>query len=186
MAELIEWAGTNLDSREIHPLLAIAVFIVLFLEIYPFQDGNGRISRILTTLLLLRAGYSYVPYGSLESIIEQSKDAYYLALRQTQGTIRTGQPDWQPWISYFLQALKQHKDHLQSKIERERLILGNLPELSVQILDLAREHGRISVAGAAKATGANRHTVKDHIRSLTNNNHLKRHGAGRGTWYSLL
>lgn len=185
MAELVEWTGTNLKSRETHPLLVIAVFVVVFLEIHPFQDGNGRISRILTTLLLLRAGYAYVPFSSLESIIEQSKEAYYLALRQTQGTIRTDQPGWQPWVTYFLRVLKQHKDRLEKKIERERLILGDLPELSVQILNLARDHGRVSVGDVAKATGASRNTVKDHIRSLTENDRLERHGAGRGTWYSL-
>ncbi|MBT3305323.1 MAG: hypothetical protein HN377_02465 [Alphaproteobacteria bacterium] len=90
-------------------------------EVHPFQDGNGRLTRILTTLLLLRAGYAYVPYGSLENVIEQSKEGYYLALRQTQGTIRTGAPDWQSWVMYFLKALQQQKNRLEKKIERERV-----------------------------------------------------------------
>lgn len=185
MTELIEWTRTGLAKRDIHPLLVIAVFVVVFLEIHPFQDGNGRLSRILTTLMLLKAGYAYVPYSSIESIIEQTKEAYYLALRQTQGTIRTERPDWQPWVIYFLKVLKRHKDHLERKIERERLILGDLPELSVQILELAREHGRVTVGDAAKATGASRNTIKDHIRALHDAGHLTRHGAGRGSWYSL-
>ena len=109
-----------------------------------------------------------------------------MALRQTQGTIRTEAPDWQPWCVYFLKVLKQHKDQLERKIDRERLILGDLPELSVQILELSREHGRITVGDAAKATGSSRNTVKDHIRALAKNGHLERHGAGRGTWYSLI
>ncbi len=185
MAELVDWMDRNSNAREIHPLLAIAIFVAVFLEIHPFQDGNGRLSRILTTLLLLRADYGYVPYGSLESVVEQTKESYYLALRRTQGTIRTGQPDWQPWVIYFLNALKEHKDRLERKIERERLILGDLPELSVKILELARGHGRTTVAEAARATGTNRNTVKDHLRALTEAGHLERHGAGRGTWYSL-
>ena len=185
MTELIDWTRLNLESRKIHALLTIAVFIVVFLEIHPFQDGNGRLSRILTTLLLLQVGYEYVSYSSLESVIERTKEAYYIALRQTQGTIRTGEPNWQPWVIYFLKALKQHKDRLERKIERERIILGDLPELSVQILELAREHGRVTVADAAKVTDASRNTVKDHIQTLFNKRHLVRHGAGRGTWYSL-
>ncbi|WP_420404254.1 Fic family protein [Nisaea sp.] len=185
MTELIEWTRTALAKRDIHPLLVIAVFVVVFLEIHPFQDGNGRLSRILTTLMLLKAGYAYVPYSSIESIIERTKEAYYLALRQTQGTIRTERPDWQPWVVYFLKVLKRHKDYLERKIERERLILGDLPELSVQIMELAREHGRITVGDAAKATGVSRNTVKDHIRALHDAGHLTRHGAGRGSWYSL-
>jgi Fic family protein len=185
MEALIAWANEAFKTAELHPLLIVAVFIVVFLAIHPFQDGNGRLSRILTTLLLLRSGYSYVPYSSLESVIEQSKEAYYVALRQTQGTFQLSKPDWQPWVMYFLKAMQQHKNRLARKIEREKIILGDLPELSVVILELAREHGRITVSDAAKATGISRNTVKDHIAALTRNGHLERHGAGRGTWYSL-
>ena len=126
-----------------------------------------------------------MPYGSLESVIEQSKEAYFLALRQTQGTIRKDAPDWQPWITYFLKALQQQKISLEKKMERERVILGNLPELSVQILELARERCRVTVSETAKTTGASRNTIKDHIKALTENGHLIRHGAGWGTWYSF-
>ncbi len=118
-------------------------------------------------------------------MIEQSKEAYYLALRQTQGTIRTNTPDWQPWVTYFLKALRQQKNRLEKKIERERVILGNLPELSVQILELARERGRVTISEAARVTVASRNTIKDHIRTLRDKGHLTKHGAGRGTWYSL-
>ena len=95
MAELVDWARSSLENADLHPLVVIAIFVVVFLEIHPFQDGNGRLSRVLTTLLLLRAGYAYIPYSSLESVIEQSKEQYYLALRQTQVTIRSDSRDWQ-------------------------------------------------------------------------------------------
>jgi len=104
MTELVKWTNTALQENRHHPLITAAVFIVTFLEIHPFQDGNGRLSRVLTSLLLLRAGYLYVPYSSLESVIEQSKENYYLALRMTQGTIRNETPEWEPWILFFLQA----------------------------------------------------------------------------------
>ena len=130
MNELVEWTRAELSRGWLHPLIVIAVFIVVFLEIHPFQDGNGRLSRILTTLLLLRAGYAYVPYGSLESVIEESKEAYYIALRRTQNTIRTREPDWQPWLLFFLKALRQQKQRLSAKIERERILLEHLPKLS--------------------------------------------------------
>ncbi len=184
MAELIDWTREGLETQDLHSVIVIALFIVVCLEIHPFQDGNGRLSRILTTLLL-RAGYAYVPFSSLESVIEQSKDAYYLALRRTQGTIRTDTPDWQPWLSFFLKSLQRQKARLEKKIERERLILGDLPELSVQILELCREHGRVTVAQAAKVTRANRNTIKDHLKALTSAGHLRQHGAGRGAWYGL-
>lgn len=136
MTELVEWVQGALKQKHLHPLLMIAIFTVVFLEIHPFQDSNGRLSRILTTLLLLRCGYAYVPYSSLESVVEQSKEGYYLALRNTQGTIRTGTPDWRPWVMYFLRALQRQKVRLEAKIEREKILVEALPELSVQILEL--------------------------------------------------
>ena len=184
MSELVSWVRARDDDKALHPLLVIAVFAVVFLEIHPFQDGNGRLSRILTNLFLLRAGYAYAPYSSLESIIEQNKEGYYLALRRTQGTIRTAQPDWTPWLVFFLRALQQQKRALERKIERESIFLADLPELSVRILELARERGRVTIAEALKATGASRNTIKDHVRALTNRRRLTRHGAGRGAWYA--
>lgn len=185
MAELVEWAAGKEKDRSLHPLLVIAVFVVVFLEIHPFQDGNGRLSRILTTLMLLRTGYAYVPYSSLESVIEQSKEGYYLSLRRTQGTIRTDAPDWNPWAEFFLRALQSQKQRLEKKMERERVMLAALPELSVLILELAREHGRVTVAEAARVSGASRNTVKDHLKALVEQRHLALHGAGRGAWYGL-
>ena len=107
MRELMTWVNQERETARLHPLLLIALFIVVFLEIHPFQDGNGRLSRILTNFLLLQAGYAYVPYSSLESVVEQSKEAYYLALRQTQGTIRVKSPDWQPWLVFFFRSLAE-------------------------------------------------------------------------------
>jgi len=183
MSELVWWTQSALQERQLHPLLVIAVFTVVFLEIHPFQDGNGRLSRILTTLLLLRCGYAYVPYSSLESVIEQTKESYFIALRKTQGTIRSEAPAWQPWIIYFLRAMQQQKKLLEKKIERERVVMDTLPGLSVQILELAEEQGKITISQIVKITGANRNTVKKHLQTLVMANHLAQHGKGKGTWY---
>jgi Fic family protein len=185
MSELVAWTREALSSRQLHPLLVIAIFTEVFLEIHPFEDGNGRLSRILTTLLLLRAGYSYVPYSSLESVIEQSKEGYYLALRQTQMTIRTDAPNWHPWVLFFLCALQQQMRRLARKVEREKIVLAALPELSVRIVEFAREHGRVTVSDIVKLTGASRNTLKQHFRRLVAQGHLALHGSGRGAWYAL-
>ena len=185
MEELVAFAFEAFEAGQLHPLLIAGVFIVVFLEIHPFQDGNGRLSRILTTLLLLRAGYAYVPYSSLESVIEQNKENYYLALRQTQGSIRTGLPNWQPWILFFLQALQQQKNRLAGKVEREKIVLSALPELSARVLEYAREHGRVTIGEMARLTGASRNTLKKHFGRLVEKGHLVLRGGGRGAWYSL-
>ena len=157
----------------------------MFLEIHPFQDGNGRLSRVLTTLLLLQAGYAYVPYSSLESVVEQSKDAYYLALRQTQGTIRSDAPNWQPWLMFFLRSLAEQVRRLEKKVEREKIVLAAMPELQLQIVEFAREHGRVTIGEAIKLTGASRNTLKQHFRALVERGTLELNGSGRGVWYSL-
>jgi Fic family protein len=185
MRELIAWLSEVRELGRIHPLLIVAVFTVVFLEIHPFQDGNGRLSRILTTLLLLQAGYAYVPFSSLESVIENSKEGYYLALRQTQSTIRSEAPDWQPWLLYFLRSLQQQKRRLATKVEREKLVMSTLPELALQIIDYVRLHGRVTMADMVRETSASRNTLKEHFRRLQELGHLVRHGAGKGSWYGL-
>ena len=184
MTELVEWVNDALVQKQLHPLLVTAIFVVVFLEIHPFQDGNGRLSRVLTTLLLLRSGYAYVPYLSLESVIEANKEGYYLGLRWTQGTIRSQAPVWEPWIVYFSQSLRQQNSRLEVKIARERLMVERLPEGAVQILELAKAHGRITNAQVVDVTGANRNTVKKHLQMLVSARHLVQHGSGKATWYS--
>lgn len=183
--KVLEFVNGSALTNAMHPLLVVAIFVVVFLEIHPFQDGNGRLSRVLTTLLLLRFGYVYVPYSSLESIIEQNKEAYYLALRQTQATIRTDTPNWQPWLMFFLRALRQQKQSLAGKAEREKIMLAALPELSVRIVEFAREHGRVTIGDVVKLTGVSRNTLKEHLRQLVEKGHLAPHGKGRGSWYRL-
>ncbi|HYE36665.1 Fic family protein [Methylocaldum sp.] len=185
MTELMTWIQEERAAARLHPLLLIGLWVVVFLEIHPFQDGNGRLSRVLTTLLLLQAGYAYVPYSSLESVIEQNKEAYYLALRQTQATIRSDAPDWQPWLLFFLRSLAEQIRRLEKKVEREKLVLAPLPGLSLQIVEFAREHGRVTIGDAIKLTKASRNTLKQHFRALVERGHLNQHGSGRGVWYEL-
>ena len=185
MTELVEWLKDARELGRLHPLLIVAVFIVTFLEIHPFQDGNGRLSRILTTLLLLQAGYIYVPYSSLESVIEQSKDNYYLALRQTQQSLHSETPNWQPWLLFFMRALQQQKRRLAAKVEREKGSLALLPELAVKSLDYVRDHGRVTTRDMVREFGASPNTLKTTFSSLVKKGLLVRHGGGRSIWYGL-
>jgi Fic family protein len=185
MTELVAWVNQEREAARLHPLLIIALCVVVFLEIHPFQDGNGRLSRVLTTLLLLQAGYAYMPYSSLESLIEQSKEAYYLALRQSQGTIRTESPNWQPWLVFFLRSLAEQVARLTKKVEREKIVLAAMPALQLQIVEFAREHGRVTIGETIKLTRASRNTLKQHFRALVERGTLNQHGSGRGVWYDL-
>jgi Fic family protein len=185
MERLLDWLNRTIENKEVHPLLTTAVFTVCFLAIHPFQDGNGRLSRILTTLLLLRAGYEYVPYSSLESVIEDNKELYYKSLRQTQGSLKKEKTDWEKWCVFFLKSLKKQKDKLGAKLERERILGQTLPALSNDILALVREHGRLTIAEIETLTNANRNTLKVRLRELVRDNFLEQNGKARSTWYRL-
>ena len=185
MEKLVFWLRETIENKTVHPLLAIAVFVVSFLAIHPFQDGNGRLSRILTTLLLLRCGYEYVPYISLESIIEDNKDSYYQALRRTQKTLREEQTDWESWSLFFLKCLKKQKDKLAAKLERERIIAPALPKVSVEILTLLKEHAQLTIAEIESLTKANRNTLKVRLRELVQADLIGQNGKARSTFYRL-
>ena len=186
MEEWVGWVSKTINESAMHPLLIIAIINVVFLAIHPFQDGNGRLSRVLTTLLLLRAGYEYVPYASLESIIEENKDLYYKALRRTQTTLNNDAPDWEPWLGFFLRCLKKQKANLVIKVEQVKAERNSsLPLLSVQILKLLEEHERLTIAQVVGMTGANQNTLKVRLRELVNDGRIVRHGKARATWYSL-
>lgn len=185
MTELIEWTNLAFEEGHLHPLIIVAVFVVVFLSIHAFQDGNGRLSRILTTLLLLKSGYSYAQYSSLESVIEASREHYYLSLRKTQQTLDNQLPDWESWIMYFLRSMQLQKNRLQQKLEKSKLIESDLPTLSVKIIELIVEHGSIKTSALEVLTQENRSTLKLRLNELISKGKIARHGRGRATWYTL-
>ena len=124
MEKLIGWTNRMIEEKSVHPLLIIAAFVVCLLAIHPFADGNGRLSRVLTTLLLLRFGYEYVPYSSLESVIEDNKDLYYKTLRQTQKSFREDRADWDGWCGFFLRCLKNRRTNSPRNSNAKRSLRG--------------------------------------------------------------
>ena len=183
MTLLVESTRQALADRELHPLLTVAAFVVHFLAIHPFQDGNGRLSRVLTTLLLLQAGYRYVPYSSMERIVEENKDVYYRALRLSQKEIRTDTENLDAWVRFFLQTLNKQKDVLMRKVEQEQR-LEKLPPVSEQMVVLAKERGRLTITDTVTLLQVNRNTAKVHIRQLVESGYLVQHGTGRATRYT--
>lgn len=184
MKRLAEWTELNLKEKYYHPLLVIAAFLVTFLAIHPFQDGNGRLSRVLTIFLLLKAGYVYAPYSSMESIIEDNKNGYYKALRQTQITLK-GKPDYDPWFMFFLRTLQKQKIRLEHKIDNLKDdFLMSIPKLSMDIVNLIEEHKRLTTEEIQTLTNANKATIKKHLKNLTDSGYLQKHGTTKGSWYT--
>ena len=182
MKDLIEWANEAFEECFFHPLIVIGVFIVHFLAIHPFQDGNGRLSRALTTLLLLKAGYSYVPYSSLESIIEASKSSYYMALRYTQKHIWDEQVDYEPWLSFFLMSLYKQKRHLEDKV---KLIeeYADLSNRALAVLKLFDENEKLTSQEVVQKTGFNIETVRKILQKLLGRGDIKKYGTTKTRSY---
>jgi len=184
MQNLLLWVRETLADNSYHPLIIIAIFNVIFLAIHPFQDGNGRLSRVLVNLLLLKTGYSYIPYASLESVVEKNKEAYYLALQRTQKTLKLNETDWLPWLVFFISALKRQKDHLLEKTSALSQY-STLPHESMLIMQFIDNHHRITISDAEKLiTSISRPTIKNRFTKLVKEGFLVRHGKARGIWYS--
>jgi Fic family protein len=183
MESLVAWFIKADRERSLHPLLLIGSFIVVFLAIHPFQDGNGRLSRVLTTLMLLRAGYGHVPFSSLESIIEASKEGYYRALRRTQTTLASKKPDWEAWLIFFLRSLVKQKDALAKKIAIEDTQATDLHPLAKKIVALIPDHETLTLSQIVKLTQGKPSTVKLRLRELIEKGYLVPKGQGRGAHY---
>ena len=182
MQELVEWTEKAFLIKENHPLLIVANFIVEFLQIHPFQDGNGRLSRILTNLLLLKKNYLYMPYASHEKLVEDNKADYYMALRKSQKTFKTSKETIIPWLEFFLEILLQ-----QSKMAVELLSKENIEKiLSVKQLVVWKYFQGVDEATPkeiVKETKISRSTVNKVVDKLIRLKKIERLGLGRSTRY---
>ena len=184
MSELIDWTEKMLTKNDEHSLLIIANFLFEFLSIHPFQDGNGRTSRILTNLLLLKAGYNFIPYVSHEKLVEENKVDYYLALNKTQKTWKTKNEDVSLWIKFFLQIiLKQAKVALG--LLKKETVEDFLSEKQLQVWKFALSQNVFQRADVIKATKLNHRTVEEAIKKLVKMKKLKKQGEGKATRYSV-
>lgn len=182
MHELVAWTQTALEENRFHPLLVIANFIVEFLKIHPFEDGNGRLSRVLTNLLLLRAGYQFVQYISHEQIIERRKDEYYLALRKSQETFKTEKDTIDPWLNFFFSVLKEQANKALAFLEEEH-IEDTLSSKQYEVWKHISNVGEVSVGEIVTATGIALGTVRQSLDRLLELGKIKRMGRGRATRY---
>jgi Fic family protein len=186
MQDLMNWFRTQQTEQKLHPLILIGIFIVHFLAIHPFQDGNGRLSRIITTLLLMQFGYVYTPYSSLESVIERNKENYYIALRKTQATLKD-EPNYDPWLLFFLKSLQKQKTHLERKLEMEKdAMIFNLSDLSRKIVDIIKERESVGIGEITYLARANKNTVKKHLSTLVKDELITRHERGKSTKYRIV
>ena len=185
MRNLIQETKHIFEDKAAHPLLTIGMFVVHFLAIHPFQDGNGRISRALTTLLLLKSGYLYVSYSSMESIIEASKEGYYRALRQTQTSFKD-KYNYTPWLMFFLRSLQKQKIRLENKLKDISSSTSiALDQLNTDILSLFNGKQKLTVKEIADTLEQNINTIKKRVIELVAMGKLNKFGSTKGAWYEL-
>ncbi|MBI3601726.1 MAG: Fic family protein [Candidatus Omnitrophica bacterium] len=185
MRELIEATSISFKEQKYHPLLMIGNFLVEFLHIHPFQDGNGRVSRILTNLLLLKSGYLFVPYVSHEKLIEDNKLDYYMALRKSQRTLGTQKPDIIPWLDFFLTIMLKQSQmaiELLSKENIEKIL--SVRQLAVwQFLQTVEEASPGEISAKTKVALP---TVAQSLNKLLQLKKIERLGLGRSTRYKKI
>lgn len=182
MQELVGWTQLALKNREYHPLIIIANFIVEFLAIHPFQDGNGRLARILTNLLMLKSGYAYAPYVSHEKLIEDNKADYYLTLRESQTTFKTPKENIATWLEFFLSVSVQQARQAIDLLSHENIekLLSPKQLLVWRYLESSSEATPIEIS---QATNVTRPTVSQAINVLLRLKKIERLGQGRTTRY---
>lgn len=186
MQELVEWTGAALHDQKFHPLLVIGNFLVQFLKIHPFQDGNGRLSRILTNLLMLKEGYLYMPYVSHEKLIESKKTEYYLALRKSQRTFRkNAAEDIVPWLDYFLDVVHEQSKTAVGLLSQEGIeqMLSNKQLAVWAYLQRVEEATAGTISKMSKVA---RPTVNQALEKLLRMGRIQRLGLGRSTRYRKL
>lgn len=180
--ELVDWTTTALHNKRYHPLLVISNFMVEFLKIHPFSDGNGRLSRVLTNLLLLQAGYEYMPYVSHEKLVEDNKADYYIALRRSQQTIGTDQEDISPWLNFFLSVVLQ-QSRLAVDLLSGEAIDKLLTAKQLAVLEHLTQVTEASPGEIAKAANIAQPTVRQALDKLLKLKKIERLGQGRSTRY---
>lgn len=182
MQELVEWTRDALEKKQIHPLLGIGNFLVEFLRIHPFQDGNGRISRILTNLLLLQAGYLYMPYVSHEKIIEDNKTNYYLALRKSQKTLKSKNENIVPWLDFFLSMILEQSKRAVALLSKEAVEKLFSPK-QLRVLEYLQKADEVTPGELARRLEIARPTVNQILSRLLQFKKIERIGLGRSTRY---
>lgn len=184
LEDLLTWYELESRGKQRHPLTTIGVFVLGLMAISPFEHGNGRTIRVLTDHLLLRAGYDYVPYGSVESRMEDLREVYYDTFDQSQSGMWSGDANVSPWLEYFMEVLDRHRENVEAKLTLERAA-ADLSPLQRAILDTVREHGTVDAGLLLEATGANRNTLKDNVRRLVSRGMLEKAGERRAARYRL-
>lgn len=178
VTSLINWYN---QENEVHPLIACAAFIYDFLSIPPFQDGNGRLSRLLTTLLLLKSGYQWIKYVSFEHEIESNKKTYYRVLRNCQS--QRPNEDITEWINFFLDSLVNLQQKLTYKLEGGG-ILTRLSRKEKEVLTFIENNSECKSGEIVRKLSISKPTVKRILTSLLEEGLIVKQGRGAGTNYS--
>lgn len=183
--ELLEWTQKALSEGRYHPILIIGSFVVEFLKIHPFQDGNGRLSRILTNLLLLKYGYAFVPYVSHEKLVEDSKSEYYLALRKSQKTFGGDNENITAWFEYFLKIVQLQAQGAIDLLSTEKMETLLSPK-QLLVWDYLSSVTETTAGKIVKKTKVLRPTVNQVLSRLLEMKKIEKIGMGRTTRYKVV
>lgn len=184
MLDLITWTNTQLEQQRLHPILITAIFVYEFLSIHPYQDGNGRLSRLLTTLLLLKQDYNFVEYVSFEHIIENRKNLYYQVLIETQKLRGTEDEMLDKWVLFFLNCLYSMTEKLKVKYETYNNLKVGTNNRQKEVVAYIDQHKTIQIKDLETSLSPySRNTLKKDLQYLVKEGLILTTGSGRGVRY---
>lgn len=186
MNSLVNWTNDQFEKAEIHPLIIITHFIYEFLSIHPFQDGNGRLSRLLTTLLLLQNDYLFIQYVSFENLIEKSKKEYYQALMEGQKNKNKENENISKWTLFFIDKLNELTQKLDAKYDVFKSKGGYLNERQKEIRNYLEKNQPLKLSDIAKNfENININTIKKDLQYMKREKLISSIGKGKGTVYII-
>lgn len=185
LPKLLDWLNGALNDPDAHPLLTIGLFGAVIMMISPYERGNGRLMRLLTGLIMHRAGYIYTPFALLDQPRREMAERYYAALTSVRESLDEGRADWQNWLDYFFTTLDMQVEALEAKLSPDMPDTDGMPALSLEVLKLFNDHDRLQMKDIEKLTGGKRATLKLRLGELVEGGYLTRRGKARSTWYSL-
>jgi Fic family protein len=184
MEDLLIWVNERFEKTDMHPVMVVSIFVYEFLSIHPYQDGNGRLSRLLTTLLLMRKGYEFTQYISFEHIIEERKEAYYRALMDGQKNRYKDSERIDQWVLFFLDCLVTLVKRLEAKYKIYSNLSQDINQRQEKVLEFIKQQKVVQISSVAEMFSEDsRNTLKKDLSYLVDEGLLLKTGEGKGTRY---
>ncbi len=184
MKDLITEYAHQKNLNDFPPIILVSAFVVHFLAIHPFRDGNGRLSRLISAWLLLKWGYSWMQFSSHEKVIEDNKENYYLSLHETQSTLQFKKVSYERWFIFFANTLLIQTQIVESLLKKESPV-STMNKNEQIVFEIIKSNGECNIGYILEQVVMSRAGLKTLLKRLVDNGHVNVKGQGKGTVYYI-